>query len=137
MFLTHEPLANQNSNQSTPTFITHPTPSALALPTTKDGRRAPPPRHVRAVEARLGPHVRGRGRQHLLLAIDQVGGVKRRQLEAMPVGYRVRWASFHAVPAKNAAVVVDVVHLGVPLGAAHPVRLGVLCSLNIDAVRWT
>src|SRR5439155_13209926 len=43
-------------------------------------------------------------------------------------------AGFYAVSAKNAAVVIDVVNLGVPLRAANALLCSVLGRLNIDAI---
>src|SRR5215467_13803613 len=101
-----------------------------------DHRRRSPAGHLGTVEDRVGPHVRWRGRQHLLLAIDQIRGIKRRQFKAVSVRDRIRRAGFHAISAENAAVVIDVVHLRVALGATYPIRLCVLCGFDIDAVRW-
>ncbi len=77
------------------------------------------------------------GGQHLLLAVDQVAGVKRGQLKAVTVRNRVGGASLDAITTENASVVVDVVNLGVALGAAHAIFGGVVGSLDIDAVRGT
>jgi len=54
----------------------------------------------------------------------------------MSVGDRIRRTGFHAVSAKNAAVVIDVVDLGITLGAADPLLSRVLCRLDIDAIGW-
>src|SRR6266849_1370215 len=53
----------------------------------------------------------------------------------MSVRDRVGRASFHAVSAKNAAVVIDVVNLGVPLRAAYATCGGIVGGLDVDAVR--
>src|SRR5271157_1270216 len=81
--------------------------------------------------------VRGRTREQLLLAVNQVAGVVRGQLEAVTVGDRVGGAGFHAVAAEDAAVVIDVVNLGVTLGAADTLLGSVLGGLNVDAIRGT
>src|SRR4029077_4731334 len=107
----------------------------LELLTPLHWQRRSPARHVRAVEDRVGPHVRWRGRQHLLLAINQVGRIERRQFKSVPVRNRIGRASFHAISAEDAPVVVDVVDLRISFGAAYPVGLGVLRRLDIDAVR--
>ncbi len=39
------------------------------------------------------------GRQHLLLAIDQIAGIKRGNLEAMAVRDRIRGTRLDAIPA--------------------------------------
>ena len=54
--------------------------------------------------------------QHVFLAHHQVGGVQRGQLETVAVGDGVGGAGFNAIAAEDAAVVVDVVDLGVALG---------------------
>jgi hypothetical protein len=51
------------------------------------------------------------------------------------VGDGVSRAGFNAVAAKDTAVVVDVINLGVSLSAADAVLFSVLGSLNINAVR--
>jgi hypothetical protein len=75
--------------------------------------------------------------QHLLLTVDKIGSVKRCQFETVAMSDRVRWASLNAVSAKDAAVVVDVVNLGVPLGAADAVLRGIFCGLNVYAIGRT
>ena len=54
-------------------------------------------------------------RQHLFLTHDQVSGVQRGQLEAVAMGDGIGGAGFHAISAKDAAVVIDVVDLGIAL----------------------
>ncbi len=53
----------------------------------------------------------------------------------MAVRDGVRGAGFDAIAAKNAAVVVDVVDLGIALGAGNPLLGGVFSSLDMNAVR--
>src|ERR1700692_4335124 len=55
----------------------------------------------------------------------------------MAVGDGVCGASLDAVAAEDAAVVVDVVDFGVSLGAGNAFFRSVLCSFDVDAVRWT
>ena len=50
---------------------------------------------------------------------------------------RIGGTGFHAISAKNTAVVVNVVNLGIALGAADALFRGVLVRLDIDAVGWT
>ena len=76
------------------------------------------------------------GRQHLLFAVHQIGCVEARQFESVTVGDGVSGARFYAVSAKNTAVIVNVVNLGVALGAAYPVLGGIFGRLNINAVCW-
>src|SRR6266566_720896 len=87
------------------------------------------------IEYRVCSYMCWHGRQHLLLAIDQIAGIKRGNLEAMAVRDRIRGTRLDAIPAKNAAVVVNVVNLGVALCATHPVFSRVLRRLDINAVR--
>src|SRR5581483_4086475 len=82
--------------------------------------------HVGLVEYDVGSHVRWPGGQHLLLAVNQIGGVKGRQFESMTVRDGVGGTGLHAISAENAAVVIDVVNLGVALGAADAVFGGIL-----------
>ena len=72
--------------------------------------------------------------QHVFLAHDQVGGVQRGQLEAVSVGDGVGGAGFDTVAAEDAAVVVDVVDLGVALGRGDANCLRVFRGLNINAI---
>jgi len=77
------------------------------------------------------------GGQHLLLAVDQVAGVKARDFEAVSMRDRVRGTSLDAVSAEDAPVVVDVIDLGVALRSADPIFRGVFRRLDIDAIRRT
>ena len=76
-----------------------------------------------------------RRHQQVFLAHDQGGRVQAGQLEAVAVGDGVRGAGLDAVAAEDAAVVVDVVDLGVALGGGDALLLGVLGGLDVDAVR--
>ena len=109
-----------------------PDPSSPAQATT-----AAPPATSSRLNIALAPICAGTGRQHLLLAIDQVAGIEARDFKAVPVSNGVRRTSLHAISAKNTSVVIDVVDLGVAFGAAHPVLGSILRSLNINAVRGT
>ena len=92
--------------------------------------------HVGLVEDDVGAHVCWPGGQHLLLAINQIAGIEGRQLKSVSVGDRIRRTRFHAVAAENAAVVIDVVDLGIALGATDAVLRRVLSGFDVDAVRW-
>ncbi len=59
---------------------------------------------------------------------------RRGQLEAVAVGDGVGGAGLHAVAAEDAAVVVDVVDLGVALGGGDALLGGVFGGLDVDAV---
>ncbi len=75
------------------------------------------------------------GHKHVLFAHDEVGGVQACQLKAVSVGDGVGGAGLDAVSAEDAAVVVNVVDLGVALGAGDALLGCVLGGLNIDTVR--
>ena len=77
------------------------------------------------------------GNEHVFFAHDQVGGVEGGELEAVAVGDGVGGAGFNTVAAEDAAVVVDVVDLGVALGGRDAVLGGVLVGLDVDAVGGT
>src|SRR5579885_719316 len=67
-------------------------------------------RHFRLIENRIGAEMCWPGSQHLFLAIHQVGCIERRDFEAVPMCNCIGWASFYTVPAKNTAVVIDVIN---------------------------
>src|SRR5688572_11031918 len=75
------------------------------------------------------------GREQLLFAIHQIARIEGSQLESMSVGDGVSRTSLDAIPAKDAAVVIDVIDAGVTLGPGDAVLGGVLGRLDIDAVR--
>src|ERR1700759_895146 len=50
------------------------------------------------------------------------------------MGNGIGGGGFHAISAENAAVVVDVVDLGVAIGAGNALLGGVFVCLNIDAI---
>ena len=79
--------------------------------------------------------MRRRRREQLLFAKDQIRRIERGQLESMAVRDGISRASLDAISAKNAAVVVDVIDLGIAFRAADPVLGGILCRLDIDAIR--
>src|SRR6266496_411645 len=94
-----------------------------------------PTGHISLVENNVGSHVRWPVGQHLLLAVHQIAGIEGSQFKPMSVGNRIGRTRFHAIPAKNAPVVIDVVDLGIALGATDAVLRRVLGSLDIDAIR--
>lgn len=53
----------------------------------------------------------------------------------MPVGDSVRWARFYAVPAEDAARIINVVNAGVPFPGGDTGSIGVFSGFNIDAIR--
>src|ERR1700730_18141345 len=93
--------------------------------------------HVGLIEYDVGSHVCWPGGEHLLLAVDQIAGVEGGQLKSVAVSDCIRGAGFNAVPAENAAVVIDVVNLGIALGAADTLLGGIFRGLDIDAIRGT
>jgi hypothetical protein len=99
--------------------------------------RGRPTVHVGLIENHVCPHVCWPGGQHLLLAHDQIGGVETRQFESVAVRDGVRRTGLDAISAENAAVVVDVVYLGIALGAADAVFGRVLGGFDVNAIRRT
>src|SRR5690348_13868375 len=81
--------------------------------------------------------MRGNWGQQLLFTIDQPGCVESRDFKSMPMRDCVRRTGLDTIAAKNAAVVIDVIDLGVALGAADAVAGRVLRSLNVYAVGRT
>src|SRR5215475_3493295 len=73
--------------------------------------------------------------EHLLFAVDQGVDIVRCEFEPVPVRDRVRWASFHAITAENAARIINVVYRRVPLSCGDAVRVRILGSFNINAIR--
>jgi hypothetical protein len=72
--------------------------------------------------------------QHVFFAHDQIGGVQAGEFESVTMGNGVGGAGLDAVAAEDAAVVIDVVDLGIALGAGDPLLGGVLGGFDIDAV---
>src|SRR3954464_6977785 len=73
--------------------------------------------------------------QHLFFAVNQSGSVVTRQFEAVSVSDCVRGAGLDAVPAEDAAIVVDVVNSCVALSATESPLFCVFRRFDIDAVR--
>ncbi len=90
--------------------------------------------HVSLIEYDVVSHMCWPGGQHLLLAVNQIACIKRRQLKPMPVRNRIGRASLHAISAKNTPVVIDVVGFGVAFGAAYAVFGGVVGGFDVDAI---
>src|SRR5579859_5795974 len=76
-------------------------------------------------------------RQHLLFSVNQIAGIEGSQLKSMAMRNRISRASLHAVPAKDASIVVDVIDTGVALGARNSVFRGVFRGFDVDAIRRT
>ena len=89
---------------------------------------------VRTVENRVRAHMRGSDRQQLLLAVNQVAGIESGEFKSVAVGDGIGRTGFHAVSAKNAAVIVNVVDLGVALSARNADLIGVFRRFDVDAV---
>src|SRR5438105_1333790 len=82
----------------------------------------------------IGSH-RPHGSEKLLFAVDKITGIERCQLKTVAVGDSVSWAGFYAVTAEDAAVIVNVVDLGIAFGAADAVLFCILGGFNINAIR--
>ena len=67
-------------------------------------------------------------------SVNQRGRVIASDLETVAMRDGIGGARFHAISAENAAVVVDVVNLGVALAAADAQFLGVFGGFDIDAI---
>ena len=52
----------------------------------------------------------------------------------MPVGDCIGGAGFHAIPAEDAARIIDVVNAGVPFARGNPVSLCVFSGLYVDSI---
>ena len=90
--------------------------------------------NLSSIKNRVRPQMRWLRREQLLFAIDQVRGIEGRQLEPVAMGNRIRRAGFHAISAKNAAVVINVIDLGVAFRATDPLFGRVFCRLDVNAV---
>ena len=76
-------------------------------------------------------------RKKLFFAINQVGCVESSQFETVAVSNGVRGAGFHAISAKNTAVVINVIDRGISLGSADAILRRVLGGFDINAIRRT
>src|SRR5205814_7984481 len=90
--------------------------------------------NLSSIKHRIRPQMRWLRREQLLFAIDQVRGTEGRQLEPVAMGNRICRAGFHAISAKNAAVVINVIDLGVAFRATDPLFGRVFCRLDVNAV---
>ncbi len=79
----------------------------------------------------------GKDFEQLFFAIDEGVGVVGGDFEAMAVGDGVAGASFNTIAAENAAIVVDVVDLGIALRRADSMLAGIFSRLDVNAVRGT
>ncbi len=75
------------------------------------------------------------GDEEVFLTHDEVGRVEGGEFESVTVGDGVSWAGLDTVAAEDAAVVVDVVDLGVALCGGDACLFRVFRGLNVDAVR--
>jgi hypothetical protein len=73
--------------------------------------------------------------EKLFFPIDQGIDVIRSELEAVAVGNRVRGAGFDAIPAENAARIINVVNAGVAFPRGNSAGIGIFGSFNVDAIR--
>ena len=73
--------------------------------------------------------------QQLFFAVDEGIGIVGRNFKIVAMGNSITRAGFHAIPAENAAVIVDVVNLGVAFRRADTMVAGIFGRLDVDAVR--
>src|SRR5260370_147650 len=92
-------------------------------------------RHICGIELWIRSQMRWLSCKQLLFAVKQIRGAESCQLKSMAVRERIGRASFHAISAKDAAIVVNVINLRVSLSTAHPVLGRVFRGLDINAVR--
>jgi hypothetical protein len=91
--------------------------------------------HHRLLRSQRLAGIGGHGHQKSFFSIDQVAGIERSQFEAVTVRDGVRGAGLNAISAEDAAVIVDVIDLGVALGAADALFFGIVGSFDVNAVR--
>ena len=72
--------------------------------------------------------------EELLLAVNQGVGIVRGNLKPVAVGDGVTRAGLHAVPTKDAPVVINVVNLCVTLRRTDSILAGILGSFDVDAI---
>ena len=73
--------------------------------------------------------------EKLFFAIDQGIDVVGSELKAVSVSDCVRRACFHAITAKNATAVIDVVNAGVAFAGRDPAGIGIFGGFDVDAIR--
>ena len=71
----------------------------------------------------------------MLLAIDQRIDVVGSEFESVAMRDRIGRASLDAIPAENAARIIDIVDFRVALAGRNSVCVRVLCSLEVNAIR--
>jgi hypothetical protein len=74
------------------------------------------------------------GLKELLFTIDQSINVVRGKLDIMAVGDGVGRTCFHAVAAKDASRIVNIVNLRIALAGRHATCFGVFRSFNVNAI---
>src|SRR6266849_685748 len=72
--------------------------------------------------------------EQLFLAVDQRINIVRSQFKSVAMRDGVGLTRLHTVAAENTPRVIDVVHAGVTLAGGNPIRIGVFCGFNVDAV---
>src|SRR5208282_770471 len=75
-----------------------------------------------------------KGLQQLFLAVNKRVGVVGGDFKTVAVGDGVTRASFHAIAAEDAPVVIDIIDLGIALRGADTVVAGILRGLNVNAI---
>ena len=74
------------------------------------------------------------GLEELLFTIDQSINVVRGELDIMAVGDGVGRACFHAIAAKDASRIINIVNLRIALAGRHASCFGVFRSFNVNAI---
>ena len=71
----------------------------------------------------------------MLFPINQRVDVVGRQLKSMPMRDRIRWARFDAVPAENAAAVINVVDTCETFARRNARSVGIFRGFDVNAIR--
>ncbi len=72
--------------------------------------------------------------QHLFFPVHQRIDVIRRQLKPVSMRNRIRRARLHAISAKNASRIINVVDLRVPFSRRNSARFRILRRFNVNAI---
>ena len=73
--------------------------------------------------------------EKLFFAIDQGINVVCSELKAVSVRNRIRGAGFDAIPAENAARIINVVNAGVAFPRGNSAGIGIFGGFDVDAIR--
>src|ERR1041385_8433697 len=123
-------------NSESPRCCSRPTANDRFLFSRSDfGRRSS--NHFCSIKYRVRSQVCRPRSEKMLLAVDQIGCVERGQLKSVAMRNRVCGACLDTISTKDTAVVVNVVNLGIALGAADPVLVRILRRFNVNAISRT